>query len=96
MNAYIEPITGRYINLKIEDIPYRIYYEEAGQGVPLLCLHTAGSDGRQYRALLTTRRSPGLFVWLRSICRGTESLLRLRVGSVRNTGSQQKHTRTSS
>ena len=52
MNAYIEPITGRYINLKIGDIPYRIYYEEAGQGVPLLCLHTAGSDGRQYRALL--------------------------------------------
>lgn len=26
--------------------------EEAGQGIPLLCLHTAGSDTRQYRALL--------------------------------------------
>jgi pimeloyl-ACP methyl ester carboxylesterase len=52
MNAFIEPITGRYINLKIQDVPYRIYYEEAGHGVPLLCLHTAGSDGRQYRALL--------------------------------------------
>ena len=52
INAYIEPITGRYIHLKIQDVPYRIYYEEAGQGVPLLCLHTAGSDGRQYRALL--------------------------------------------
>jgi len=55
MNAFIEPITGRYINLKIQDVPYRIYYEEAGQGVPLLCLHTAGSDGRQYRALLNDK-----------------------------------------
>jgi len=55
MNAYIEPITGRYINLKIQDVPYRIYYEEAGHGVPLLCLHTAGSDGRQYRALLNDK-----------------------------------------
>ncbi|MGI4813068.1 MAG: alpha/beta fold hydrolase, partial [Janthinobacterium lividum] len=25
---------------------------EAGAGIPLLCLHTAGADGRQYRALL--------------------------------------------
>jgi pimeloyl-ACP methyl ester carboxylesterase len=26
--------------------------EEAGQGIPLLCLHTAGADSRQYRHLL--------------------------------------------
>jgi pimeloyl-ACP methyl ester carboxylesterase len=32
--------------------PHRLYVEEAGQGIPLLCLHTAGSDTRQYRALL--------------------------------------------
>lgn len=29
-----------------------MYFEEAGEGIPLLCLHTAGSDARQYRALL--------------------------------------------
>ena len=29
-----------------------MYYEEAGQGIPLLVGHTAGSDGRQYRHLL--------------------------------------------
>ena len=52
MEAYIEPIVGRYINLKLRGLSHRIYYEEAGQGAPLLCLHTAGSDGRQYRALL--------------------------------------------
>jgi pimeloyl-ACP methyl ester carboxylesterase len=52
MDATIEPIIGRYLRLEIRGRSYRIYFEEAGSGVPLLCLHTAGSDGRQYRALL--------------------------------------------
>ena len=48
----IEPITGRYMRLEIHGRPHRLYWEEAGSGIPLLCLHTAGSDGRQFRALL--------------------------------------------
>ena len=48
----IEPIVGRYLRLDFKGRPHRIYFEEAGQGIPLLCLHTAGADGRQYRALL--------------------------------------------
>ena len=48
----IEPIVGRYLRLDFDGRPHRIYFEEAGQGIPLLCLHTAGADGRQYRALL--------------------------------------------
>jgi pimeloyl-ACP methyl ester carboxylesterase len=52
MAARIEPITGHYAHLDIEGREHRIYFEQAGQGIPLLCLHTAGSDGRQYRALL--------------------------------------------
>jgi hypothetical protein len=36
-----EPITGRYLRLNIEGVPQRVYVEEAGQGIPLLCLHTA-------------------------------------------------------
>ena len=48
----IEPIIGRYMNTEIGGRPQRIYFEEAGAGTPLLCLHPAGSDGRQYRALL--------------------------------------------
>ena len=48
----IEPISGRYIRLQIQDRSQRIYFEEAGQGIPLICLHTAGADGRQYRRLL--------------------------------------------
>jgi pimeloyl-ACP methyl ester carboxylesterase len=47
----IEPIVGRYIRLNIGGAQHRIYFEEAGQGIPLLCLHTAGADARQYRAL---------------------------------------------
>ena len=48
----IEPITGRYVHVALEGRAHRIYFEEAGEGIPLLCLHTAGSDGRQYRAVL--------------------------------------------
>ena len=48
----IEPIVGRYLRLDFQGKPHRVYFEEAGQGIPLLCLHTAGADGRQYRALL--------------------------------------------
>jgi pimeloyl-ACP methyl ester carboxylesterase len=48
----IEPIVGRYLHLALDGEPHRVYFEEAGKGIPLLCLHTAGSDGRQYRAVL--------------------------------------------
>ena len=48
----LEPIVGRYLHLDCAGRHYRIYFEEAGQGIPLLCLHTAGSDGRQFRGLL--------------------------------------------
>lgn len=48
----LEPATGRYLRLPIADRPHRLYFEEAGAGVPLICLHTAGSDSRQFRHLL--------------------------------------------
>ena len=48
----LEPIVGRYAHIELEGREHRVYFEEAGEGVPLLCLHTAGSDGRQYRAVL--------------------------------------------
>jgi pimeloyl-ACP methyl ester carboxylesterase len=48
----LEPIVGRYLHLELDGRPHRLYFEEAGEGIPLLCLHTAGSDGRQYRAVL--------------------------------------------
>ena len=47
-----EPITARYINVTSGGLDYRIFYEEAGEGVPLICLHTAGTDSRQFRHVL--------------------------------------------
>ena len=43
--------TGRYIHLELEGQDYRIYYEEAGRGIPLLLQHTAGCHGAQWRHL---------------------------------------------
>jgi len=47
-----DPITGRYVYLDIAGARNRVYFEEAGLGRPLVCLHTAGADSRQYRHLL--------------------------------------------
>ncbi len=47
-----EPAIGRYLNVDVRGRACRIYIEQAGEGVPLLCLHTAGADSRQFRALL--------------------------------------------
>ncbi|MEK9905802.1 MAG: hypothetical protein VW462_11205, partial [Rhodospirillales bacterium] len=49
--AEIEPILGRYLKLEIAGEPYRIYFEEAGEGIPRLWRHAAGAhasyDGRE-------------------------------------------------
>jgi pimeloyl-ACP methyl ester carboxylesterase len=46
--ARYEAIVGRYFSVQ----DWRIYFEEAGEGIPLLCLHTAGADSRQWRHVL--------------------------------------------
>ena len=53
MSGMIEPIVGRYVHVDIGGEAHRIYFEENGAGIPLLCLHTAGSDARQWRHLLS-------------------------------------------
>ena len=52
MNASVEPIVGRYVSVDIAGQRCRVYFEEAGAGIPLVCLHTAGADSRQYRHML--------------------------------------------
>ncbi|HZP87863.1 MAG TPA: alpha/beta hydrolase [Burkholderiales bacterium] len=52
MTIEIEPIVGRYTRVRIQDDWCRVYFEEAGRGIPLLCLHTAGADSRQFRHLM--------------------------------------------
>jgi pimeloyl-ACP methyl ester carboxylesterase len=47
-------IRGRYLGVP----PWRIQVEQAGpeDGLDLLCLHTAGADGRQFHRLMADRR----------------------------------------
>ncbi|MFM9886141.1 MAG: alpha/beta fold hydrolase [Burkholderiales bacterium] len=52
MPVQYEPITGRYVEIIDGGEKYRVFFEEAGQGIPLLCLHTAGADSRQWRHVL--------------------------------------------
>src|SRR5438067_213871 len=47
-----DAMTGRYVYLTIDGLEYRVYFEESGEGIPLLLQHTAGADGRQWRHLL--------------------------------------------
>ncbi|MGE8642522.1 MAG: alpha/beta fold hydrolase, partial [Achromobacter sp.] len=54
--AVFEPIVGRYLHLTLGGRAHRVYVEEAGSGIPLLCLHTAGADTRQYRAVMNDPR----------------------------------------
>ena len=42
---------GRYVHLELGGYDHRIYFEEAGQGIPLLLQHTAGCHGSQWRHL---------------------------------------------
>ena len=47
--ARVDPIVGRYVTAPFAGVEYRVFYEEAGQGIPLVCLHTAGTDSREWR-----------------------------------------------
>lgn len=49
-----EDITGHYVGVEIEGTDHRVYYEENGpeDGIPLLCQHTAGNHGHEWRHIL--------------------------------------------
>ena len=49
-----EEITGHYVGVEIEGVNNRVYYEEAGpeDGIPLMCQHTAGNHGHEWRHVL--------------------------------------------
>ena len=47
----IDAPIGRYVHLELAGHDHRIYFEEAGQGIPLLMQHTAGCHGSQWRHL---------------------------------------------
>jgi len=50
-----EAIVGRYLTVAIGGEKHRLFIEEAGHGIPLLCLHTAGNDSRQFRHVMNDK-----------------------------------------
>ncbi len=50
-HGQIDMPVGRYVHLTIAGYDHRIYFEEAGQGIPVLLQHTAGCHGSQWRHL---------------------------------------------
>jgi len=42
---------GRYVHIQLDGHDHRIYFEEAGRGIPLLMQHTAGCHSSQWRHL---------------------------------------------
>lgn len=52
---------GRYVRIKLGDEVHRIYFETAGQGIPLLLQHTAGCHGSQWRHLFEDEEITGRF-----------------------------------
>lgn len=50
--ARFDPAVGRYVYVEVQGIEYRVYFEQNGKGIPLVCQHTAASDGRLWRHTL--------------------------------------------
>ena len=49
-------VTGRYVPVTVSGTTYQVYAEQTGSGRDLLCLHTAGADGRQFHRLMADPR----------------------------------------
>jgi pimeloyl-ACP methyl ester carboxylesterase len=52
----VPKVHGGYVPVTVGGVTYQIYYETAGSGRDVLCMHTAGSDGRQFHGLMADAR----------------------------------------
>ena len=52
----VPKVQGGYVPVSVGGVTYQIYYETAGSGRDVLCMHTAGSDGRQFHGLMADER----------------------------------------
>ena len=57
----IPKVTGGYVPVTVGGTTYQVYYEMAGRppsegGRDVLCMHTAGADGRQFHGLMADER----------------------------------------
>jgi pimeloyl-ACP methyl ester carboxylesterase len=51
----LSPVTGRYVPVEVLGDIYDVFFLEAGQGIPLVCQHTAGAHNHQWRNLLRSQ-----------------------------------------
>jgi pimeloyl-ACP methyl ester carboxylesterase len=49
---WVAEVQGAYVPVTVGATTYNIHYQRAGQGRDVLCLHTAGADGRQFHRLM--------------------------------------------
>ncbi len=52
----VPEVRGVYVPVTAQGTRYQVYCETAGTGRDLLCLHTAGADGRQFHGLMADPR----------------------------------------
>ena len=52
----VPQVQGGYVPVTVGGTTYQIYYETAGSGRDVLCMHTAGADGRQFHGLMADPR----------------------------------------
>jgi pimeloyl-ACP methyl ester carboxylesterase len=52
----VPSVTGGYLPVTVGGTTWQIYYESAGSGPDILCMHTAGADGRQFHGLMADPR----------------------------------------
>ena len=47
--------SGHYQTVVVDGVKHKVFYFQAGEGIPVLCQHTAGNENRQWRHLLEDR-----------------------------------------
>jgi pimeloyl-ACP methyl ester carboxylesterase len=52
----VPAVRGGYVPVTIGGVRHDVFHEWAGEGIDVLCLHTAGSDGRQFHRLMADAR----------------------------------------
>jgi pimeloyl-ACP methyl ester carboxylesterase len=52
----VPAVSGGYVPVAAQGTTYHVYYEAAGEGRDVLCLHTAGADGRQFHGMMADPR----------------------------------------
>lgn len=55
----VPDVRGGYVPVSVAGTTHQIYHESAGSGRDVLCMHTAGSDGRQFHGLMADPRITG-------------------------------------